>query len=108
MNRFTALVLATTIAAVAISADGQSTARPTIVMDRHSAVPARWALDEEVPDINVDSIPVSRVIDFLRLQRGENVGLLKGRTSFLKACESGANRMKQAQRRERARRRNVR
>ena len=74
MNRFTALVLATTIAAVAISADGQSTTRPTIVMDHHNVVPARYGrLDEVVPDINVDSVSLSRLVDFLRNTSGANL-----------------------------------
>jgi hypothetical protein len=39
----------------------------------HQAVNARWALDEVVPDVNVDAIGIDRVIDFLRNVSGANI-----------------------------------
>ena len=73
MNRFSVFVLATTVAALAISVDGQSTKQPTIVMDHRTAVQARWALDEPLPDFNVDGVGLSSVIDYLRNSSGANL-----------------------------------
>ncbi|MGN6367697.1 MAG: hypothetical protein ACTHN5_05505 [Phycisphaerae bacterium] len=73
MKRLIGCVLAGAVAAVVLTSEGQSTTRPGIIMDRHSTVPARWALDEVVPDINVDNISISQVMDFLRNSSGANL-----------------------------------